>query len=150
MKSVMTCVMCAPGDVIMNARSCGKCINFQTHCAPLSFWGQMAFTWSCAVTCVRVTWVSPRVFSVPIFSDLYCELNRLNSSMQGRNTHVIQLYDRIEGFLKKIKRWRDWVREGTFSMFPSVEELCESAVLSPHLTHTIVAHLEALDDEFGK
>ena len=35
-------------------------------------------------------------------------------------------------------------------MFPSVEELSESAVLSPHLTHTIVAHLEALDDEFGK
>ena len=31
-----------------------------------------------------------------------------------------------------------------------MEELSESAVLSPHLTHTIVAHLEALDDEFVK
>ena len=40
-------------------------------------------------------------------SDLYCELNRLITSMQGHNTHIIQLYDRIEGFLKKIKRWRD-------------------------------------------
>ena len=81
-------------------------------------------------------------------SDL--ELNRLNSSMQGGNTHVIQLYDRMEGFLKKIRRWRDRGREGTFSMFPSVEELSESAVLTPHLTHIIVAHLEALDDEFVK
>ena len=54
-------------------------------------------------------------------SDL--ELNRLNSSMQGGNTHVIQLYDRMEGFLKKIRRWRDRGREGTFSMFQSVKEL---------------------------
>ncbi|XP_042559411.1 zinc finger BED domain-containing protein 5-like [Clupea harengus] len=85
-------------------------------------------------------------------SDLYRELNRLNgSSMQGRrDAHVNQLYDRMEGFLKKIRRWRGRVREGILSMFPSVEELCESAALSPHLTHTIVSHLEALDDEFGK
>ncbi|KAL2083740.1 hypothetical protein ACEWY4_021513 [Coilia grayii] len=91
------------------------------------------------------TWLTKLAY----LSDLYSEMNRLNSSMQGRNTHVIQLYDRMKGFLKKVQRWRERIREGTFSMFPSVEELGESAVLSPHLTRTIIAHLEALG-EFGR
>lgn len=72
-------------------------------------------------------WLTKLVY----LSNLYSELNRLNSSMQGRNTHAIQLCDRIEGFLEKIKTWRDQTVEGTFSMFPSVEEMSESVVLSP-------------------
>lgn len=52
-------------------------------------------------------WVNKITYCVDVFS----ELNRLNSSMQGPNTHANHLYDRLEGFLKKILRWRERVRE---------------------------------------
>ena len=71
-----------------------------------------------------------------------------NSSMQGRNTHAFQLYDRMEGFVKKIRKWKEHVGEVIFSMFPSVDELRDSAVLSLPVTHVILAHLEALHGQF--
>ncbi len=67
--------------------------------------------------------------------------------MQGRNAHAIQLYDKIDALLKKMKRWRERVKEGIFSMFPSVDDLGDSAVLSPQVTDIIVAHLEALEGQ---
>uniref|UniRef100_A0A8C4EX62 HAT C-terminal dimerisation domain-containing protein n=1 Tax=Dicentrarchus labrax TaxID=13489 RepID=A0A8C4EX62_DICLA len=64
-------------------------------------------------------------------ADIFAKLNKLCSSMQGRNTHAFQLFDRMEGFVKKIRKWKERVGEGIFSMFPSVDELGDSAVLSP-------------------
>ncbi|XP_073711553.1 zinc finger MYM-type protein 6-like [Misgurnus anguillicaudatus] len=92
------------------------------------------------------TWLTQLAYLADVFS----ELNRLNKSMQGCNTHAIQLYDKMDSLQKKIKRWRDRVREGTFSMFPSVDELGDSADLSPQVTRLIIGHLEALERQFGK
>ena len=82
-------------------------------------------------------------------ADIFAELNKLNSSMQGRNTHAIQLYDKMEGFIKRIRRWKERVGEGVFSMFPSVDELGDSATLSPGVTRVIRAHLEAISVQYG-
>jgi len=79
------------------------------------------------------------VTKLAYLAEIFAELNKRNSSMQGRNTHAIQLYDRMEGFLKKIGRWRERVGEGIFSMFPSVDELGDSAVLSPPVKREILA-----------
>lgn len=65
-------------------------------------------------------WVTKLAYMADVFS----VLNKLNSSMQGRNTHAIQLYDRMEGFLKKTKRLREWVSGANCSMFPSVGWFC--------------------------
>ncbi len=92
------------------------------------------------------TWLTKLAYLADVFS----ELNRLNTPMQGRNAHAIQLYDKIDALLKKMKRWRERVKEGIFSMFPSVDDLGDSAVLSPQVTDLIVAHLEALEGQFGK
>ncbi|KAJ4944234.1 hypothetical protein JOQ06_012779 [Pogonophryne albipinna] len=89
------------------------------------------------------------VTKLAYLADVFAELNKLNSSMQGPNTHAIHLYDKMEGFLKKIKRWRERIGEEIFSMFPSVDELGDSAVLSPPITRAILAHLEALKGQFG-
>ena len=64
--------------------------------------------------------------------------------MQGCNTHAFQLYDRMEGFVKKIRKWKERVREER----PPMDELGDSAVLSPSLTHAILAHLEVLHGQF--
>ena len=53
--------------------------------------------------------------------------------MQGH--HAIQLYDRMEGFLKKNPEDGG----GIFSMFPPVDELGDTAVLSPTVTRAILA-----------
>lgn len=89
-----------------------------------------------------------RITKLAYHADIFAELNKLNSSMQGRNTHAFQLYDRMEGFVKKIRKWKERAKEGIFSMFPSVDELGDSAVLLPPVTHAILAHLEALHGQF--
>lgn len=45
-------------------------------------------------------------------TDIFTELNKLNGSMQSCNTLAIQLYDRMEGFLKKIIGLSLHCREG--------------------------------------
>ena len=89
-----------------------------------------------------------RITKLAYLTNIFAELNKLNSSMQGRNTYAFQLYDRIEGFVKKIRKWKERVGEGIFSMAPSVDELGDSAVLSPPVTHAILAHMEALHGQF--
>ena len=56
----------------------------------------------------------------------------------------------MEGSLKKTKRWRERVRGDNVSMFPSVEELEDSAELSPDVKCAIVDHLGALESQFEK
>ena len=67
-----------------------------------------------------------RITKLAYLTNIFAELNKLNSSMQGRNTYAFQLYDRIEGFVKKIRKWKERVGEGIFSMAPSVDELGDS------------------------
>lgn len=34
-------------------------------------------------------------------TDIFSELNKINSSMQGRNANVLQLYEKLDAFVKK-------------------------------------------------
>ena len=38
-------------------------------------------------------------------TDVFAELNKLNSSMQGRDANVMQLYEKLDAFVKKMSRW---------------------------------------------
>uniref|UniRef100_A0A8C4ESG1 HAT C-terminal dimerisation domain-containing protein n=1 Tax=Dicentrarchus labrax TaxID=13489 RepID=A0A8C4ESG1_DICLA len=61
-------------------------------------------------------------------ADIFAKLNKLCSSMQGRNTHAFQLFDRMEGFVKKIRKWK---------------EFCGALA-----SRNTLAHLEALHGQF--
>ena len=47
------------------------------------------------------------ITKVAYLADIFAELNKLNSSMRGHNTHAFQLYDRMEGVVKKIRKWKE-------------------------------------------
>uniref|UniRef100_A0A3Q2NXH9 HAT C-terminal dimerisation domain-containing protein n=1 Tax=Fundulus heteroclitus TaxID=8078 RepID=A0A3Q2NXH9_FUNHE len=81
-------------------------------------------------------------------ADIFAELNKFNSSMQGRNTYAFSCMTGWKALSKKIRKWKERVGEGIFSMFPSVDELGDSAVLSPPVTHVILAHLESIHGQF--
>lgn len=38
-------------------------------------------------------------------TDVFAELNKLNSSMQRKDANILQLYEKLEVFVKKLKRW---------------------------------------------
>ena len=74
-------------------------------------------------------------------SDIFDQLNQLNKSMQGRNSSVFLVADKIEGFKKKISLWKRRVKD------MSLSENLESA---PHvdISEQIIQHLAQLSQKF--
>uniref|UniRef100_A0A3B4X3Q8 DUF4371 domain-containing protein n=1 Tax=Seriola lalandi dorsalis TaxID=1841481 RepID=A0A3B4X3Q8_SERLL len=83
-------------------------------------------------------------------TDIFAELNKLNSSMQGRNANVLQMYEKMEAFTKKVKRWIERVEEGNLAMFPSIEEYSDSTdikdIISVHLRKLVLQFQKYFDE----
>lgn len=75
-------------------------------------------------------------------TDIFSELNKINSSMQGKNANVLQLYEKLDGFVKKMSRWMERVESGNLAMFHSVEEYNESTdikdIVHEHLRKVVL------------
>lgn len=54
-------------------------------------------------------------------ADIFSKLNELNVSLQGKDTIVLNLYDKVGGFLKKAELWKKACAEGDFTCFPQVD-----------------------------
>jgi len=80
-------------------------------------------------------------------SDIFDQLNQLNMSMQGRNSSVFLVADKIEGFKKKIILWKRRVKDKRLDIFPLLSENLES---TPHvdISEQIIHHLEQLLQKF--
>lgn len=81
-------------------------------------------------------------------SDVFDQLNQLNISMQGRNSSVFLVADKIEGFKKKLVLWNRKVKDGRLEMFPLLSETLES---TPHtdISGLIIQHLTELSQKFA-
>uniref|UniRef100_A0A3B4VDX5 HAT C-terminal dimerisation domain-containing protein n=1 Tax=Seriola dumerili TaxID=41447 RepID=A0A3B4VDX5_SERDU len=83
-------------------------------------------------------------------TDLFAELNKLNSSMQGRNANVLQMYEKMEAFTKKVNRWIERLKEGNLAMFPSIEEYSDSTdikdIISVHLRKLVLQFQKYFDE----
>ena len=67
-------------------------------------------------------WIAKMAYLADIFS----KLNELNMSLQGKDTSLLNLYDKVDGFLKKAELWRRASSQGDFTCFPQVNAfLCE-------------------------
>ena len=79
--------------------------------------------------------------------DIFDQLNQLNKSMQGRNSSVFLVADKIEGFKKKISLWKRRVKDKRLDMFPLLSESLEFA---PHvdISEQIIQHLAQLSQKF--
>ena len=55
-----------------------------------------------------------------------CKKNELNMSLQGKDTSILNLYDKVGGFLKKAELWRRASAQGDFTCFPQVDDFLSS------------------------
>ncbi len=55
-------------------------------------------------------------------SDNFDRLNTLNLSLQGPNSSLLTMSDKIVGFVRKLERWRGQVDGGNLDMFPTLDE----------------------------
>ena len=51
-------------------------------------------------------------------SDIFQHLNVLSQSMQGRETYILHVQDKLRPFTKKIALWSAKLKEGVLEMFP--------------------------------
>ena len=47
-------------------------------------------------------------------------------SLQGKDTSILKLYDKVGGFLKKAELWRRASAQGDFTCFPQVDDFLSS------------------------
>ena len=89
-------------------------------------------------------WIAKMAYLADIFS----KLNELNMSLQGKDTSLLNLYDKVDGFLKKAELWRRASSQGDFTCFPQVNAfLCED-VDRASVKLLIVGHLNNLIENF--
>ncbi|KAJ4932235.1 hypothetical protein JOQ06_010660 [Pogonophryne albipinna] len=83
-------------------------------------------------------------------SDIFSKLNQLNLSLQGKDTNVLSLYDKVCGFMEKIKLWQSKCEKGDKSCFLQLNAYiatgeCDRAPIVK-IVHT---HLSKLKNEFN-
>ncbi|KAJ4931123.1 hypothetical protein JOQ06_025422 [Pogonophryne albipinna] len=83
-------------------------------------------------------------------SDIFSKLNQLNLSFQGKDTNVLSLYDKVCGFMEKIKLWQSKCEKGDTSCFLQLNAYiatgeCDRAPIVK-IVHT---HLSKLKNEFN-
>ncbi|KAL4148669.1 hypothetical protein QTP88_002841 [Uroleucon formosanum] len=94
------------------------------------------------------------VIKLVYLCDIFEKLNSLNTSLQGKETHILQLYDKIVAFIKKINLWKRKLTEenGKTTCFPLLKYfLGENDLELPLSLKTIfLEHLTNLETHFMK
>jgi len=94
------------------------------------------------------------VIKLAYLCDIFENFNSLNTSLQGKETHILQLYDKIVAFINKINLWKRKLTEenGKTSCFPLLKYfLGENDLELPLSLKTIfLEHLTNLETHFMK
>ena len=80
------------------------------------------------------------LFRLEYLTAIYGQLNRLNSTMQGRNENILISIDKLVAFTKKVILWKSRVKAGTLDMFPLVRKTFVKEIIP-----IIVEHLTCLE-----
>ena len=92
-------------------------------------------------------------FKLAYLCDIFEKLNQLNILLQGKDTHILQLYDKLTAFKRKLRLWKTGpLKNG---------EQCNSfPLLKSHLSllsgnaslqkNVIYSHLDSLISHFNK
>ncbi|XP_070408970.1 SCAN domain-containing protein 3-like [Nothobranchius furzeri] len=82
-------------------------------------------------------------------ADIFSKLNELNTSLQGKNSSILNLYDKVGGFLKKAELWRRACAQEDFTCFPQLDDFLSSEdVDRAQVKLIIVEHLTKLIQDF--
>uniref|UniRef100_A0A3B3IL21 Uncharacterized protein n=1 Tax=Oryzias latipes TaxID=8090 RepID=A0A3B3IL21_ORYLA len=82
-------------------------------------------------------------------ADIFRKLNELNMSLQGKDTSILNLYDKVGGFLKKAEMWKRACDQEDFTCFPQLDVfLSNEDVATAPVKLVIVGHLANLISGF--
>uniref|UniRef100_A0A3B4V8C9 HAT C-terminal dimerisation domain-containing protein n=1 Tax=Seriola dumerili TaxID=41447 RepID=A0A3B4V8C9_SERDU len=91
------------------------------------------------------------VASLAYLASIFDKLNSLNLSLQGPNTNVLILSDKITAFKRKLERWAVRVEGGSVDMFPELDDFMDSYDITIQAMKGIIAsHLRSLLENFNK
>lgn len=87
---------------------------------------------------------------VAYLSDIFTSLNELNLHMQGRNTTIFQVNDKIEAMKKKLDLWIIRLKKRIFDSFPTLYEFLQfkQENISDNIIKVFCEHLEMLKETF--
>nr|XP_033497741.1 SCAN domain-containing protein 3-like [Epinephelus lanceolatus] len=84
-------------------------------------------------------------------ADVFTKLNELNLSLQGKEPHILKMYDKVIGFTKKLKLWEKKCDEGDVSCFPLLDShLATTDVARGPVVKLVQAHLSKLCTDFSQ
>ena len=84
-------------------------------------------------------------------ADIFHKLNDLNTSLQGPNTNIFQLNNKITGFIKKITLWKTHCENDNIAMFENLNAFLNDNELHFHeVKLLVITHLTNLKVHFGK
>ncbi|XP_074033902.1 zinc finger BED domain-containing protein 5-like [Leptinotarsa decemlineata] len=82
-------------------------------------------------------------------ADMFSALNKLNLSLQERDTNIFQVDDRIETMLKKLDLWINRTIQKNYNHFPTAFlESSGEAILPAQVQDKMVTHLRTLRSSF--
>ncbi|KAE8287511.1 Zinc finger MYM-type protein 6 [Larimichthys crocea] len=82
---------------------------------------------------------------------VFTKLNELNLSLQGKDSHILRMYEKVEGFTKKLNMWQKKCEEGDVSHFPLLHaHLVSSAVTRAPVIKLVEEHLSKLSTDFNQ
>lgn len=93
------------------------------------------------------------IIKLAYLCDIFNKLNDLNKSLQGNNTHILQLADKITGFQKKLLLWKRKLEDQVIDCFPALESILQEKsikILDPSLKTIFTQHLLSLSEHFRK
>uniref|UniRef100_A0A8C5CF82 DUF4371 domain-containing protein n=1 Tax=Gadus morhua TaxID=8049 RepID=A0A8C5CF82_GADMO len=82
-------------------------------------------------------------------SCIFDKLNMLNLSLQGLNTNILTLSDKVNAFTKKLQRWAVRAESGDFEMFSELHDFLEEEDVNVNSSKaSINVHLQSLLEKF--
>ncbi|KAM3838159.1 zinc finger BED domain-containing protein 5-like [Diretmus argenteus] len=84
-------------------------------------------------------------------SDIFGKLNELNLKLQGRDTHLPHLADKISGFTRKLEMWGRRLDQGNIDSFENLSEFAETSDLGATIViPCLKEHISSLRGYFQK
>ncbi|XP_040896345.1 zinc finger BED domain-containing protein 5 [Toxotes jaculatrix] len=90
------------------------------------------------------------LMKVAYLSDMFQKLNELNLQMQGTNTYLPHLADKISSFTRKLEMWEQRVQEGNIDSFENLKSFIEVNKLENTVIPCMNAHISALQKHFQR
>ena len=85
-------------------------------------------------------------------AETFEELNKLNASRQGKQTHYISLSDKVSAFTKKLDLLKRGLFQGNFDMFDQLYEITEKPenveINKQLLINLISGHIRSMQAQF--